>query len=189
VPASLVPDIVLENRHTGERLAMQRIERDGQPWIALSGSLPPHRPGPPLHVHHAEAEEFHVVAGTLSAEMNGQRLQLGPRETVTFPPGAAHRWWNDGDEMLRVDGYVKPAVDLDRYLQAAFEVINAGAPDRPPMFYMAHLAWRHRRTQAALLMPRPLQMIVLPLVVLVGTILGRYRGTGWPGSPSRDAVS
>lgn len=27
--------------------------------------------------------------------------------------------------------------------------------------------------------------LVLPLVVFVGTILGRYRGTDWPGCPVR----
>jgi mannose-6-phosphate isomerase-like protein (cupin superfamily) len=175
--------LALVNRHTGEQLEIRRIDTDGRPWLRLRGSLPPHRQGPPLHVHFEEAEAFHVVAGTLSAEMNGQRLQLGPGESVTFPPGSAHRWWNDGDEPLIVDGSVRPAVDLDRYLEAAFAVLNAGAAERPPVFYMAHLAWRHRRTQAALLMPRPMQAVVLPLIVLIGTILGRYRGTAWPGSP------
>ena len=34
-------------------------------------------------------------------------------------------------------------------------------------------------------MPRVLQMFVLPLIVLVGTLLGRYRGTEWPGCPER----
>lgn len=56
---------------------------------------------------------------------------------------------------------------------------------RPPQFYIAHVAWRHRCTQRVLFMPRVLQMFVLPLIVLVGTLLGRYRGTDWPGSPSR----
>ena len=33
-------------------------------------------------------------------------------------------------------------------------------------------------------MPRALQTLILPLIVFVGTLLGRYRGTGWPGSPA-----
>lgn len=125
------------------------------------------------------------MAGTLSAVMNKQQIQVGVGGTAIFPAGSVHRWWNDGDETLVLEGYVKPAVDLDRYLQAAVEVLNSGASARPPLFYMAHLAWRHRRTQAGLFMPRPIQAIVLPLIVLAGTMLGRYRGTNWPGSPSR----
>ena len=177
--------LILENRHTGERVELKRVRRDGQTSLYLRGSLPPHRQGPPLHVHDREAEEFHVLAGTLSAEVDGQHVQLGVGETRVFAAGSAHRWWNDADETLIVDGYATPVVDLDRYLCAVFDVVNSGTADRPPLFYMAHLAWRHRRTQALLFMPRPLQMLVLPLIVLVGTVLGRYRGTSWPGSPSR----
>jgi len=63
--------------------------------------------------------------------------------------------------------------------------MNAGARNRPPLFYLAHVALRHRRTQAALIMPRPLQAVLFRAVVAVGTILGRYRGTDWPGCPAR----
>lgn len=53
--------------------------------------------------------------------------------------------WNDGDETVAFDGYVRPAVDLDRFLQAIFEVLNAGSTNRPPLFYMAHLPRRRTR--------------------------------------------
>jgi hypothetical protein len=66
-----------------------------------------------------------------------------------------------------------------------FDVLNAGPPDRPQLFYMAHVAWRHRRTQAVLFVPRLAQAVLLPLIVLVGTVLGCYRGTDWPGCPER----
>ena len=99
--------------------------------------------------------------------------------------GSAHRWWNGGDETLVFEGVAKPVVDLDVYLAAVFEVINSGPKNRPPLFYMAHLAWRHRKTTAVLLAPRWVQAIVVPVIVLVGTVLGRYRGTEWPGCPAR----
>jgi len=66
-------------------------------------------------------------------------------------------------------------------LQAMFEVLNAGGPNRPPIFYMAHVAYRHRKTQSALVVPRAVQRILFPIVVLLGTLLGKYRGTAWPG--------
>lgn len=177
--------LILTNRHTGEVLELRRVTVNDQPCLELRGMLPPHRHGPPLHVHHAEAEEFHVIAGTLSAEVNGHRIQLCAGESVVFPPGSAHRWWNDGDETLELGGYVKPVVDFDRSIQAAFDVLNRSSADRPSPFYMAHLGWRHRQTQSVRLMPRPIQAVLLPLVVLVGSILGRYRGKEWPGSPER----
>jgi mannose-6-phosphate isomerase-like protein (cupin superfamily) len=175
----------LRNRHTGETLALRRQRRGGQLELELKGSLPPHQEGPPMHIHFLEQEEGRVVAGRLSADVGGRRVDLGPGEAVRLPPGVAHRWWNEGDEALVFEGHTFPVADLDRYLQAMFEVMNAGAPNRPPLFYLAHVALRHRRTQAALVMPLPLQAVLFRVVVAVGTLLGRYRGTSWPGCPTR----
>jgi len=175
----------LENRHTGEVLEIRRERRDGELVFGLRGTLPAHREGPPIHVHYAEDEEGLIVAGTLSAEIDGQRVTVGPGQTVRLPHGVPHRWWNDGDQTLTFEGSTHPAVDFDRYLQAVFEVMNAGAPNRPPLFYLAHLALRHRRTQSVLLMPPPVQTVLFGFLVLVGTLLGRYRGTNWPGCPAR----
>ena len=179
------PNLVLENRHTGERLVLRRVSKNGEVWLELNGSLPPHKEGPPMHIHFAEEEEAEVRAGTLSAVIDGRRITARSGESAVFPRGAVHRWWNDGDEVLEVGGYAKPVVDLDRYLQAVFEIVNAGAEGRPSLFYIAHAALRHRQTQALLIMPRPIQAALFRVIVAVGTVLGRYRGTDWPGCPAR----
>lgn len=175
----------LENRHTGERLEVRRVMRDGTPCLELKGSLPPRREGPPLHVHFQEDEELTVIAGTLSAEVDGRVFQVPAGGTATLPKGSAHRWWNDGDETLVIEGITRPVVDLDVYVAAAFDVLNSGPANRPLLFYMAHLARRHRNTQAVLFAPRWLQAVLVPAVIAVGTLVGRYRGTGWPGCPAR----
>jgi mannose-6-phosphate isomerase-like protein (cupin superfamily) len=181
-----VQSLTLENRHTGERLFLRRVRRGDEVWLELNGSLPPHREGPAMHVHFMEDEDGKVQSGTLSAVINGRQLTVGPGEAILIPRGAVHRWWNAGNEPLEFGGYVKPVVDLDRYLQAVFEIINAG-PDgrRPPLFYIAHAALRHRHTQAVVLMPRPIQAVLFRVIVAIGTVLGRYRGDDWPGCPSR----
>lgn len=79
----------------------------------------------------------------------------GPGETARLRRDVPHRWWNEGTEELEFDGMTRPAVDHDRYLLAV------------------------------LVMPPRLQAMVFRVVVLVGTMLGRYRGTDWPGCPSR----
>lgn len=175
----------LESRHTGEILRLSRHCSNGETWLGLWGSLPAHQEGPPLHIHHLEDEVGTIRRGTLSAIVGDRRIVAGAGTVVTLPRGVPHRWWNEGDELLEFDGSVHPGVDLDRYLQAVFEVMNAGPMNRPSLFYMAHVSLRHRRTQAVLLMPRPLQAILFRAVVLLGTLLGRYRGTEWPGCPVR----
>ena len=180
-----VRNLILENRHTGERLALRRVKRGDEVWLELKGSLPPHKEGPPLHIHFAEDEEGRVNAGTVSAVCDRRRITAGPGESTSFPRGSRHRWWNEGNEPLEFEGYARPVVDLDRYLQAIFEIINAGPAGRPPLFYIAHAALRHRHTQAVLIVPRPIQAVLFRVVVAVGTVLGRYRGDDWPGCPSR----
>jgi len=178
--------VTLELRHIGERLTLRRIKTDnGVEELRLTGSLPAHRRGPPLHIHFEEDEYVEVVSGTLSASVDGNSLVIKAGDSAHFPKGSAHRWWNDGDEELVLRGVVTPAVDLDRYLQALFEVLNAGPPNRPPIFYMAHVLHRHRKTQSTLVVPRMVQRILFPIVVLLGTLLGKYRGIVWPGCPSR----
>ena len=175
----------LENRHTGEVLELRRQNQNGELVLELRGTLGPHREGPPMHIHHLEDEEGVVTAGTLSAEVGGQRIDAGAGQAVRLPRGVPHRWWNHGDQPLAFDGRARPLVDLDRYLQAVVEVMNAGAPNRPPLFYLAHVALRHRRTQSFVVMPLPIQAILFRLLVVLGTLLGRYRGTEWPGCPAR----
>ena len=50
---------------------------------------------------------------------------------------------------------------------------------------MAHVALRHRQTQHVIVMPAPLQAVLFRAVVAIGTVLGKYRGTDWPGCPAR----
>jgi len=177
--------LTLGNRHTGEQLHLRRIVRGGEMCLELKGSLPPRQDGPPLHIHYKEHEEGTVIAGTLSAEVDGRQIEVQAGGTAPLPMGSAHRWWNAGDDTLVFEGVTKPVVDLDVYLGAAFEVLNSGPHNRPPLFYIAHLAWRHRKTQAVLFAPQWIQRVLVPAVVLVGTLLGRYRGTNWPGCPAR----
>jgi mannose-6-phosphate isomerase-like protein (cupin superfamily) len=178
--------LTLELRHTGERLTLRRIKSgSGIEELQLSGSLPPHREGPPLHIHFGEDEYGEVVSGTLSASVDCKHILVEAGGSAHFRKGSVHRWWNDGDKELVFRGVATPAIDLDRYLQALFEVLNAGPPRRPPLFYIAHVLHRHRNTQSALVIPRALQRVLFPIVVFLGTVLGKYRGTDWPGCPAR----
>jgi quercetin dioxygenase-like cupin family protein len=172
----------LENRHTGEVLVMRRMrDAQGQIVLTLDGTLPPGTSGPPLHVHFHENEEGIVKAGTLGAQIGKDKFVVPAGGTVVLPAGRPHRWWNAGDDLLEFSGHVVP-VDLDRYLQAVFAVLNA-SNGRPPIFYLAHVLWRHRDTQLLSIPPPPIQRILLPVVLIIGRILGKYNGSSWPGSP------
>ena len=175
--------LTLENRHTGEILRMRR-ERDaeGRIVLALDGSLPPRMNGPPPHVHFRQREEGTVKAGSLGILVGSERGIVPAGGTAAFPAGVVHTWWNAGDDAVELSGRAITAADLDRYLQAVFAVLNASASGRPSLFYIAHIALRHRRTQGFMAPPLAIQRL-FPLVLLVGYLLGKYRGRSWPGSP------
>jgi len=174
----------LENRHTGEILRMRRVhDSQGRIVLILEGTLPPGADGPPLHVHTREQEEGIVKAGTLGAFVGTKKIIVPGGGTVTLPAGIVHRWWNAGDDLLEFNGQVVPVVDLDRYLQAVFAVLNASSTGRPSIFHFAHVLWRHRDTQFMAVPSPAIQRIVLPVVLFIGRILGKYRGSNWPGSP------
>lgn len=163
---------------------MRRMhDAEGRIVLILEGTLPPGADGPPLHVHIQEQEEGTVAAGTLGALVGAEKIIVQTGGTVKLPAGVVHRWWNAGDDLLAFNGQVVPVVDLDRYLQAVFAVLNAGENGRPSIFYLAHVLWRHRGTQLMAVPAPAIQRIVLPVVLFFGRILGKYRGSNWPGSP------
>ena len=84
-----VRELIIENRHTGERLAMRRVKRGDEVWLELKGSLPPHRQGPPLHIHVAEDEEGVVRSGTLCSMIadSPQARESGYRSLADRPTG------------------------------------------------------------------------------------------------------
>jgi mannose-6-phosphate isomerase-like protein (cupin superfamily) len=175
----------LENRHTGEILRLRRERTsEGQTILLIDGSLPPRASGPTLHVHFQIREEGTVKAGTLGAQIGKEKIVAKAGESAIFPAGVVHKWWNAGEDLLELSGRVTPAGDLDRYLQGVFAVLNAGGAGRPSLFYIAHVLWRHRRTQATMVPPPAIQRIVFPVVLLAGRLLGKYREDNWPGSPA-----
>lgn len=176
--------LTLEHRHTGEILRMRRVrDGEGQIVLLLDGTLPPGSSGPPLHAHLREHEEIHVKAGTLGAQVGKEPVVVQAGGSAVLPAGVRHRWWNAGDDVLENSGSARPAVDLDRFLQAMFAVLNASANGKPSIFYIAHVLWRHRHTQSIAVPPPPVQKIVFPVVLVIGHALGKYRGSSWPGSP------
>ena len=78
----------LENRHSGEILRMyRRHDAEGRIVLFLDGTLPPKADGPPLHVHFREREEGIVKAGTLGAQVGGEKIVVPTGGTAVLPAG------------------------------------------------------------------------------------------------------
>ena len=165
---------------------MRRMrDAEGQAILVIDGSLPPVASGPPPHVHFHQREEVNVKAGTLGARVGKETIRVPAGGTGVFPAGVVHAWWNAGDDLLELSGRAVPAGDLDRYLQALFAVLNASPGGRPSIFYIAHVSWRHRHTQAGVVPPRIIQRIFSHSFCLSATPWENTAGPAGPVRPNR----
>jgi hypothetical protein len=178
------PALVLENAHTGEILRMVRYERPGGGRLELEGMIPRGRASMAVHLHRVEDLDVTVRLGTLSLIVHDRRGELTEGKSLRIPRGSAYRFWNEGPGPVRYAASVDPVVDMDRYLEAVFQVINSSPKDKPSLTYLAKVMLAHRKTQTVRLLSWPFQDPLLWGVVLTGTLTGRYRGHDWPGDPA-----
>jgi quercetin dioxygenase-like cupin family protein len=132
--------------------------------------------GPPMHVHYLQEEAMQVVSGRLGYQVLGEEPKFaGPGELKVFAPGVPHKWWNAGAVELVTTGWCKPADNIEFFLGAIFSSMKSTRKGRPDIFDAAYLTRRYQTEYAMLAIPAPVQRIVFPIVVLIGTLLGKYK--------------
>ena len=127
----------------GEQLTFVRKYEDPERGAVLeiSGVTGPGA-GPPMHVHNQQFEKITVTNGRMGVELaSGEKSIAEAGETVTFAPGEAHRFWNDGDQPLESTGEVWPAGNFEWYITQVFasiarpdglpEAVRRGVPVAP----------------------------------------------------------
>jgi mannose-6-phosphate isomerase-like protein (cupin superfamily) len=131
--------------------------------------------GPPMHVHHHLDEVFRVEEGRIGYQRRGESPQFaGPGETIAFKAGEAHRFWNAGDVTLRCAASMEPADNAEYILTEIFASSKRRGGAGPNLFDFAFLARRYRSEYAASDVPALVQRFVFPVIVAIGTLLGRY---------------
>jgi quercetin dioxygenase-like cupin family protein len=160
----------------GERLTfLRRVSSPDGDWLEVENRVAP-RARVPMHVHHCQEEALTVRQGLIGYQRLGQEPQVaGPGETVTFEAGEAHRFWNAGEDELHCVGHIAPADNIEFFLGALFESTRRNGGTRPDPFDAAFLLRRYRSEFSLLEVPALAQLVVLPVLVAVGTLLGRYR--------------
>lgn len=130
--------------------------------------------GPPMHVHHLQSETVRVEQGRIAFVVDGGPVRTaGPGEEVTFEPGVAHRFWNDGEDELVMTGEVRPPHNLEYFLTQVY-ASTAAHGGRPGAFDAAYLMTRYADEFTMTAVPAPVRRIVFPVQAFLGRILGRY---------------
>ena len=170
----------------GESLTFVARRRDERgEYLEGHNSVAPSA-GPPMHVHHRQEESLTVQRGTLGYQRKGQPEQTAlPGETVTFPPGDAHRFWNAGDDELLCTGVIRPPDNVEYFLGEIFASMKRHDGKRPGIFDAAYLSHRYRSEFEILEAPAPVRRLVFPMIVAVGTLLGLHRRFNGAPEPNR----
>jgi quercetin dioxygenase-like cupin family protein len=152
-----------------------RIQEPGGECVVGEARVAPGA-GPPMHVHYLQEEAFTVVQGRLGYQIaSGEPAFAGEGETVVFPAGQAHRFWNAGESELRCSACMKPAGNTEFFLGALFASQKANGGRQPALLDAAFLAHRYRTEYSLVEIPRVVQRLLFPVLVAVGRALGRYR--------------
>ena len=175
----------IENGH-GESLTFRRRVRTPAGERVEGDNLIKPGAGPPMHSHHFQEEGFTVVQGRLGYQLLGESPQYAKAgESAVFPAGVPHRFWNAGDSDLICESYCSPPDNIEFFLTSIFDAQKRGQRGRPEIFDAAFLAWRYRSEYTLFDMPRLVQKIAFPAIVLVGTLLGKYRKFAQAPQPRR----
>jgi quercetin dioxygenase-like cupin family protein len=160
----------------GERLTFSEPRSDERGVLQEATNSVSPGSGPPMHVHHLQEESLTVERGTMGWQRSRGEEQLAHSgETVTFPPGDTHRFWNVGDDELVCSGYVRPPDNLEYFLTKVFESTKANGGKRPRLFDAAFLLSRYRSEFGMADIPQPVQRILFPIIVFVGRRFGLHR--------------
>jgi quercetin dioxygenase-like cupin family protein len=159
----------------GERLTfLRRVPGPGRDRLEVENRVAPGS-GPPMHVHHYQEEGLTVRQGRIAYQRPGQPPQFaGPGESVVFKPGDVHRFWNAGQEELVCTGYIEPADNIEYFLASLYESRRQSGGAGPNPLDAAFLTRRYRSEFGMAAVPMAVQRLVFPVMVAIGTILGRY---------------
>lgn len=159
----------------GEKLTFLSLQKDpaGDKLIVENYVTP--GKGPLMHTHFLQDECITVVKGRIGYQVLGEEPQYaGVGETVLFKRGVAHKFWNDGEELLHCKGWIQPANTLPFYLGAIFTAQKKSGKDQPELFDSAYLLTRYSSEYDLPELPAFVKKIIMPMVYNLGKLLGKY---------------
>jgi len=160
----------------GERITFKTLERSPDGDAVIVESLCQPGSGPIMHTHFKQEEIITVVSGTMGYQVKGQKPAfVRPGESVEFKRGVPHRFWAEGNEVLRLAGKIKPANTIVFYLSSIYAAQNKSGTARPEQFDGAYLLTRYASEYEIADMPVFVKKVVVPITYLVGKALGKYK--------------
>ena len=170
----------IENPVTGERLVFHQTSADtGGTKVVFETFVQPNGFVAAAHVHPRQEERFHVLTGSVGFRIGRKRTIAGPGERLVIPPGTAHKFWNEGDDIARFLCEVRPALQFEQLIETMFGLAAAGRTNRkgmPNPLQLAVVANRHFDDVRLPFPPAWMQWLGLAIGAPLGRLLG-YQAT------------
>jgi quercetin dioxygenase-like cupin family protein len=100
---------------------------------------------PPPHLHPSQAEHFEVLAGELSARVDGGETRvLRAGEELDIPRGVKHQMWNASAAETHVRWETKPAGRTEEWFRAVDAAVRAAGGKQPGPLAFAPLLEEYR---------------------------------------------
>jgi mannose-6-phosphate isomerase-like protein (cupin superfamily) len=103
-------------------------EAAGGAFCAIEETTQPGK-GPPLHVHHRQAELFRFLEGRYLVEVDGRRWQVEPGDVALVPPGTRHAFRNIGEAPARLMFVLTPALSGESFFRGLVALVADGPAD------------------------------------------------------------
>ena len=160
---------------SGEKLTFIRLVKSPEgDYLEVENTVQPGA-GPPMHVHHRQAESLTIMQGKMGAQVHGEEPKFhGEGETLTFEAGVPHKFWSAGDVPLICKGWIKPADNVAYFLTEIYRSTNENR-GRPSAFDSAFLMNRYKAEFDMLEIPGFVKKVIFPITLFFGKLTGKHK--------------
>jgi mannose-6-phosphate isomerase-like protein (cupin superfamily) len=143
--------------------------------LDVEGSWGPGGRPPPAHFHPEQEEHFEVLAGTLTAKVDGEERDLERGETLDIQRRTPHQIWNRGEVEARAIWQTRPAGRTQDWFRSIDRLIREGRVGKNgmpgPLAFGVYLT----EYRDVFRLASPPDIVARPLLGVLG-LLGRAKG-------------
>jgi mannose-6-phosphate isomerase-like protein (cupin superfamily) len=166
---------ILKINKNGETLMITKSSLESNGQVTEFEGIDEPGIGPPMHVHFKQEELVRVTRGKMRVKTLTKEFSLAEGQEYVFEPGEAHQFWNEGDQPLHYSGHVKPSNNYEYFIRSVYRSANEAGDDKPGPFDAAFLLTKYKSEMDMLVIPRPVKMIVFPILLVMGKLLGKFK--------------
>lgn len=149
---------------SGELLTVIRSTEDE---LVLDATWAPGTPAPPPHLHPHQEEQFEMLEGELTVDVDGTVRVLSAGETLRIPRATRHRMWNPSSAPAHATWTTTPALRTEDLFR---ELAEAGGRRANPVAAAAVLM--RYRDEFRLALPGPAEPVAVKTLGSIGRLLG-----------------